>query len=306
MTNIQVQEKPLNKNTQKIKDETSELLQDIHNKLQKSNEEVKEMNENPNSFFDEKSYKAYQEHVGKNVYLPINRIALSDNVRKHINTNSDEFLKLANDISRNGIQQNVIVELVKTPTGGQLVCVAGHRRITAAIYSGNINVVPALIRQYQSPGDRTQSALAENLLRKDLHCLDVAEGYHRMLEDGWSKDDLVEIFERNEKTIRYYLKMAKWPDEVKDFIRENSEKFSTRILINKFAAKRFESDSDLLKALKATLSTANKDKVKSNKKPTLLKNLKEDLEQLLEQKAIKPEIRTVVRDVFTSLGLVNY
>lgn len=305
MTLTQTTEKHINKNTRNIQEATSELLQDIGDKLKRSNQDIKEISENQESILDKDTYAKYEAHVGKNVQLPINRIALSDNVRDKIDTGDDDFRRLAADISRNGIQQNVIVELVKTPTGGQLICVAGHRRITAAIHAGNITHVPALLKQYKNRGDRTQSALAENLLRKDLHCLDVAEGYQRMLEEGWTKDDLVDIFDRNEKTIRYYLKMAKWPKEIKDYIRSNGEKFSTRILINSFAARRFESDSGLLNALKGQPEGGIKKKA-SNKSTIMAANLKEKLEQTLEQKSIAPEVRIVIRDVFKAMGLVSY
>lgn len=305
MTSVQTIEKPINKNTRKIKEATSELLQDIGDKLKKSNDEIKEIGETPESILDQDTYAKYEMHIGKNVQLPINRIALSDNVREKIDTNDEDFRKLAADISRNGIQQNVIVELVKTSTGGQLICVAGHRRITAAIHAGNITHVPALLKQYKNRGDRTQSALAENLLRKDLHCLDVAEGYQRMLEEGWTKDDLVDIFDRNEKTIRYYLKMAKWPKDVKDYARSNSEQFPTRLLINRFAARRFESDSELLNSMKG-IHTEGPKKNLSSKKSETSTNLKEKLEQTLEQKNITPEVRIIIRNVFEAIGLVSY
>lgn len=305
MTSIQTLEKTINKNTRKIQEATSELLQDIGDKLKRSNEEIREIGENPESILDQETYAKYEAHIGKNVQLPINRIALSDNVREKIDTSDDDFRKLAADISRNGIQQNVIVELVKTPTGGQLICVAGHRRITAAIHAGNISHIPALLKQYKNRGDRTQSALAENLLRKDLHCLDVAEGYQRMLEEGWTKDDLVDIFDRNEKTIRYYLKMAKWPKEVKDYVRSKNDEFPARLLINRFAARRFESDSELLNTMKGIATEVAK-KNSPNKKTESSTNLKDKLEQILEQKSINPEVRIIIRNVLETMGLVSY
>jgi ParB/RepB/Spo0J family partition protein len=305
MTSIQTSEKTINKNTRKIQEATSELLQDIGDKLKKSNDEIKEIGENPDSILDQETYTKYEAHIGKNVQLPISRIALSDNVRDKIDTNEDDFRRLSADISRNGIQQNVIVELVKTPTGGQLICVAGHRRITAAIHAGNITHVPALLKQYKNRGDRTQSALAENLLRKDLHCLDVAEGYQRMLEEGWTKDDLVDIFDRNEKTIRYYLKMAKWPKDVKDYVRSKNEQFSTRLLINRFAARRFESDNELLNSMKGISTEIAKKNLTSKKKDSST-NLKDKLERTLEQKNINPEVRIIIRNVFESMELVSY
>ena len=268
----------INKNNKKLEESTSEILGEITTRLKESNDELKEIASNPDSLIDEETYKKFERHVGQNVQLPINRISLSDNVRNSIDTEADEFQKLRADIARNGIQQNVIVELIPLDKGGKLVCVAGHRRITAALLLGNITHIPALIKQYKNRGDRTQSALAENLLRKDLHCLDIADGYQRMLEEGWEKDDLVEIFDRNEKTIRYYLKIAKWPKEVKEFIRSNSEKFSTRLLLNKFASRRFPSNMALLQALEQTIKS---EPLKTtHKKSTTKISLKNQLEEI--------------------------
>jgi ParB/RepB/Spo0J family partition protein len=278
---------------QRIKDSTSEILGDITAKLHGSND-------NSNSFLDADTFKNYEKYIGQNVQLPLGRISLIDNVRSSIDTEDDDFKKLQADISKNGIQQNIIVELIKSEQGGQLICVAGHRRVTAALLAGNITHVPALIKQFKNRGDRTHSALAENLLRKDLHCLDIADGYQRLLEEGWGKEDLIEIFDRNETTVRRYLKMANWPKEAKELIRSNAVKFPARILTNKFAARKFSTDMALLQALKSL--TDDKVSSVSSKKA----NLKERLETELESKKIDPKTRDIIRDVFTSLGLIPH
>jgi ParB/RepB/Spo0J family partition protein len=296
--------KRLNKADRQLETATTEILGDIATKLKNSDEDVQEIIDKPDSLLDRETYQKYEKYVGQTVQVPISRICLTNNVRQSIDTEADDFQKLVADIARNGIQQNVIVELVSNEQGGQLVCVAGHRRISAAFHAGNISHVHALIKQFRSKGDRTQSALAENLLRKDLHSIDIAEGYQQLIDDGWTKDDLAEVFERNEKTIRYYLKMAKWPKEVRDIIKSNNDKFSTRLLINKFASKRFPSDSALLKAISQSLDSSSNTKTK--KTTSKKKNLASHLEEILEHRKIDPNTRIVIRDVFKDLGLALY
>ncbi len=285
---------------QQIKNSTSEILGDIVTRLHGGDDNEQSIIDNPHSFLDAETFKNYEKHIGKNVELPLSRISLIDNVRNSINIEDDDFQKLLADISKNGIQQNIIVELIKNEHGGQLVCVAGHRRVTAAMIAGNITHVPALIKKFKNRGDRTQSALAENLLRKDLHCLDVADGYQRMIDEGWGKDDLVEIFDRNEKTVRRYLKMAQWPKEAKDLIRSNIDKFSARVLLNNFASKKFDTDQDLIQGLQLI---ANNNVSMATKKKA---NLKDRIEMVLEDKNLDSQTKAIVRDVFASLGLVSY
>jgi ParB/RepB/Spo0J family partition protein len=296
--------KRVNKADSQLATATTEILGDIATKLRNSDEDVQHVMDNPDSYFDNETYKKYEKYVGQTVQIPITRIALTNNVRHSIDISGDDFQKLMADIARNGIQQNVIVELVSNEKGGQLVCVAGHRRITAALHAGNVTHVHALIKQFKNKGDRTQSALAENLLRKDLHPIDIAEGYQQLIDDGWAKDDLADVFERNEKTIRYYLKMAKWPKEVRDVIKNNNENFSARLLINKFAAKRFSSDSALLREINQVLDGPVKSKIKvaAPKK----ENLASQLEKIMDQRKIDPGTRLVIRDVFKDLGLASY
>ena len=62
-----------------------------------------------------------------------------------------------------------------------MICVAGHRRILAAKAAKNIAKVPCLLQAYANSGDSVGVALAENLNREDLHCLDVAGGYRELV-----------------------------------------------------------------------------------------------------------------------------
>jgi len=125
--------------------------------------------------------------VGKMVRIPINMICLNDNIRNHIDTESDNFKALLSSIKKHGIQQNVVVELQELDGNLQLVCISGHRRITAAKMIESITHVPALIQQYEKESHKLELALAENMLREDLHSLDIANVFSKLINQGYSK-----------------------------------------------------------------------------------------------------------------------
>jgi ParB/RepB/Spo0J family partition protein len=191
--------------------------------------------------------------IGKIVVLNITDIDISQNIRKDpIDEDSAKFKALVESIRKNGLLQNAVVELRLTEKSYQLVCLAGHRRIRALKLLG-IEKIPCLLLQNRNSSQSTSAALAENLNRDELHFLDVADGYGELAKQGWSVDAISSHFERNEKTVKRYLKMAEWGDEIKSLIRENSDKLSLRIVLHEFVQKSFDSDEEIFAAIKNRL-----------------------------------------------------
>ena len=65
------------------------------------------------------------------------------------------------------------------------------------------------------------------------------------MEAGWSEDELAKHYCRDIRTIRHYLKMADWSEDVKNLLRENPKIFSTRVIMRSFAYKKFGSPLEL-------------------------------------------------------------
>ena len=128
-----------------------------------------------------KRLSALKANIGKIVTISIDEIVTNENIRKNIDTKSESFLRLVASIKKYGILENIVAELRINARGSdyRLVCIAGHRRILAAKKTKIITKVPCLLQAYHKPGDPVGAALAENLNREDLHCLDVARGYQR-------------------------------------------------------------------------------------------------------------------------------
>jgi len=228
-------------------------------------------------------------NIGKVANISLEEIETNENVRKTIDTSSEGFLRLVESIKKYGVLENIVVELRlnKKESDYKLVCVAGHRRLLAARATGMIVKVPCLLQLYTHKSDSVGAALAENLNREDLHCLDVADGYRELIHGGWKEDDLAKHFCRDIRTIRHYLKMADWTDEVKQLVRENQSKLSTRIIMRQFAYKKFETAAELKASIRHFLAP----ETKSKKAPRVPTAAAESKAQELDKKSLKVALR---------------
>ncbi len=239
--------------------------------------------------------------IGHVASIDINEIETFDNIRQHLDTDSDDFKSLLESIAKNGVQQNLIVEFKDSNNekGYQLICVAGHRRLAAAKLA-NITTVPCLIRTFENEGQKLEIALAENLLREGLHILDIADGYKRLLDLGWSKENIQKYFDRNQKTTRYYLKIAFWPTQAKELIRSNPDLLPGRLIVRKYACKKFNNDSELISALKNELEPTD------DKKPAAKRiSLASKVQSYLEATRYSTETKDIIWKLLQDLQLVS-
>lgn len=191
-----------------------------------------------------------KKHLGKVVSLKLADIECEENVRKGVVTESDEFEKLKVSIQQFGLLQPIVVELRIQGDGFRLVCLAGHRRL-AALRALGTERVHCLLLAFEEKSQRTGAALSENLTRSQLHFLDTAEGYLELLEQGWTEERLAQHFERDEKTIKRFLVMARWPEEVRSFVRLHPQKFSLRRVLHSYVQRSFANHEALLAAMQA-------------------------------------------------------
>lgn len=235
--------------------------------------------------------KAAEEN--KSVGLNVDEINLNENIRSRIDTSKPEFLDLKNSIANEGVIQAVLVEVRRTSDGNdfELIAVAGHRRILACKELG-IKKIKANLKVYSANSSkRTEHALIENLLREDLHPIDVAEGYADLVAQGWDADDIAKRFSRDKKYIKNIIKIGQWPIKSRELIKEFPEKFSLRLLCN-ISKKKWENDDKLIDELNLICGlTGERVPQKESKKFTSEKfsnyivenNLTEDEKNLLEK-----------------------
>lgn len=241
--------------------------------------------------------KAYLDYVGKTVTVPIDLIAIEDNVRKQVDTSSAKFQELVDSIKREGLLQNLIVDVRNGENGTYLSCVSGQRRLLAARVAG-VEKAVCLLKQY-GEGDRVSIGLTENLVRQDLHCIDVADGYAELRRAGWTEEEIADRFERGQRTIHRYLLIASWPEAVKQQIRQYPDIFTTRIIFNNFVSRGFASDAELQAAVEAKIAAStvsamerNKQSVEGKAIPKLTQEMRRGVKVLADKLQTGVKVKT--------------
>ena len=254
--------------------------------------------------FTKKRIEALKQSIGKIANIDINEFITNKNIRSFIDTSCENFLNLTESIKKFGILENIVAQLHinADETEYKLICIAGHRRILAAKKAGNITKIPTLIQSFEHEGDKVGVALAENLNREDLHCLDIADGYRELIIAKWNEADIASHFGKDIRTIKHYLKMSLWPKDIKELLRSNASIFSTRVILRNLAYKKFANHDELKSHI---LNMLKKPDIKKDKKPSNKKQLKQSLNQYLaKQKLLSDVIKEEITKAFIELKLI--
>jgi ParB/RepB/Spo0J family partition protein len=194
--------------------------------------------------------------AGKSVEVPLTLIDTTQNIRALIDTESDGFRALVEEIKNlDGVLQHPVATVIDDGNGLRLLCLAGHRRILAAQRAGHKTITIA-VRRVETEAERIAISLGENLIREDLHALDVAAALSRLKALGASHDDLARRFGKNTKTIGHFIKMHdEWPKDARDLIRTHQETFNTSFLLR--VAKRKLDANGVLDVIRGRLNGPN-------------------------------------------------
>lgn len=144
--------------------------------------------------------------------IPISRIEPNP-FQPRVNFDSESLQELASSIAAHGLLHPIIVRLVDQ--GYQLV--TGERRLRACKLLG-WNTIPAVVKIMD---DRTaaEMALIENLQRRDLHFLEEAEGYQRLIaEFDLTQEELAKRIGKSQSTIANRLRLLRLDPEIREFI----------------------------------------------------------------------------------------
>lgn len=156
---------------------------------------------------------------GVNFEAPVSLIDLSQNHRE-IDTLSEEFIALKESIHSQGLIQRPIVAIsnnIEQP----LLCIAGHRRIQALKELGQ-DKIPVIIGDYKGKGTQELARLAENVVRKNLKPIELAEAVYNLKEQlKETNSGVARILDKHRGYIIILLKIATWPDHIKTLIKDN-------------------------------------------------------------------------------------
>ncbi len=129
---------------------------------------------------------------------------------------SESLAELTASISQNGIVQ----PLVLRKNGAGYTIIAGERRYRAARLAG-LEKVPAVIMDDVDDARLLELALVENIHREDLNALELAEAYHRLMEQcGLTQNEMATRVGRSRAAVANHLRLLSLPDPIKRLLAE--------------------------------------------------------------------------------------
>ena len=155
------------------------------------------------------------DHLQKNTDVQVLQVPLSKIVpnpyqpRKEFE--SEALSELADSIRQYGVLQPLLVAPGK---GDTYILIAGERRLRASTMAG-LGTVPVIVSEYTSQ-QIAEIALIENLQRKDLHYLEEAEGYEKLVNTFHLTQESMAIrVGKKQSTIANKLRLLRLPVSVR-------------------------------------------------------------------------------------------
>ena len=130
---------------------------------------------------------------------------------------SEALSELADSIRQYGVLQPLLVAPGKDDT---YILIAGERRLRASTMAG-LGTVPVIVSEYTSQ-QIAEIALIENLQRKDLHYLEEAEGYERLVNTFHLTQESMAIrVGKKQSTIANKLRLLRLPVSVRNKLHDS-------------------------------------------------------------------------------------
>lgn len=130
---------------------------------------------------------------------------------------SEALADLASSIAQFGVLQPL---LVAPSSDGTYLLIAGERRLRASKMA-KLTEVPVIISEYTSQ-QIAEIALIENLQREDLHFLEEAEGYEKLMSEfHLTQDAMAARVGKKQSTIANKLRLLRLSTQVREIIRES-------------------------------------------------------------------------------------
>ena len=124
--------------------------------------------------------------------------------------------ELAASIQELGIIQPITVRALGD---GQFEIISGERRLRAARRAG-LQRLPAFVRQADSE-EMLEMALVENVQREELNPIEVALGYHRLMEEcGLTQEEVAQKVSKSRATVANFLRLLRLPPRIQAALRD--------------------------------------------------------------------------------------
>ena len=126
--------------------------------------------------------------------------------------------ELAASIAQLGIIQPLTVRAL---SDGLYELISGERRLRASRRAG-VKRVPAYVREADTEA-MLEMAIVENVQREDLNPVEIALGYHRLMEEvGLTQEQVAEKVGKSRSTVANVLRLLKLPPRVLASLREGT------------------------------------------------------------------------------------
>lgn len=145
------------------------------------------------------------------------------------------------DLSASIAQYGVLQPLLVAPDNGRYMLIAGERRLRASKMAG-LTEVPVIVSEYTSQ-QIAEIALIENLQREDLHFLEEAEGYEKLMNQfKLTQDAMAARVGKKQSTIANKLRLLRLSMPVRTELRaaELTERHARALLKLKDEAQQLE------------------------------------------------------------------
>jgi ParB family chromosome partitioning protein len=125
-----------------------------------------------------------------------------------------ELERLAESIRRYGVLQPVVVRRAAPGAARPYELVVGERRWRAAQRAGR-ETVPAVVQDVE-PRDLLEVALVENVQRRDLNPIELAQAFRALLDAGRTQDEVGERVGLDRSTVANHLRLLELPKELQE------------------------------------------------------------------------------------------
>ena len=183
----------------------------------------------------------------------------------------------------------------KVDDGYELV--AGERRLRAVTSLG-MEKVACIVQQDIEDESSAMMALIENLQREDLHYLEEAQCYQKLLETyGLTQEELANRLGKSQSSIANKLRLLKLSDEVKAAMTEKrlSERHARALL-------KLTDDKQRLDAVERI---AEKGLSVKETEQMVEKTLNKAYDEKLDGAKPRPKLRRIVRDSRLFMNTIN-
>lgn len=205
----------------------------------------------------------------------------------------ESIAELAQSIQQVGLLQPLLVR--KVDDGYELV--AGERRLRAVTSLG-MEKVACIVQQDIEDESSAMMALIENLQREDLHYLEEAQCYQKLLETyGLTQEELANRLGKSQSSIANKLRLLKLSDEVKAAMTEKrlSERHARALL-------KLTDDKQRLDAVE---KIAEKGLSVKDTEQMVEKTLNKAYDEKQDGAKPRPKLMRIVRDYRLFMNTIN-